>query len=380
MNVLTLLFLITVVYFSFQGYRRGVLPLLFRLLSLGGAYLAAFLFTPSLGTSLNHSTQLNGIMGFIVAGAGIFLFTSILIDFVLRLIKRVIKADTEEPSQSSRFGGLALGSVVGCVVGILLVWVGSLTSQLLSKEHTAPNSVVEHDVSGIEKIARQLTSGAVRSAMEATTDQPEVANFTAKLLEQPEIAIQHFRGVVESPEFRDLFLTERNQRILNRGNVKEIARLPELKQLMANPGFTALTEDIIEVNANESPELQIAERVRDMWARAQFVKNDPQAQAIVNDPQLRAAVERANIVQLLNDERVVQLFERIMSEEANQYSLSLREKEYEQVDLDALNSSVNTPTDSTQSQQQSNKIYRWVDDKGRVHYSDKKPEDDNKGN
>jgi uncharacterized membrane protein required for colicin V production len=377
MNPLTLLFIAFVVAFAFTGYRRGAPALIFRLLSLAGAYFAAFLFTPTLGQSLNQSTQLNGIMGYLVAGVGIFLLASIILDLVFSLIKKALKVDAESPSQASRIGGLALGCVVGSIVGILVVWVSSLANQLLSKEQTAAESVVSTEVSGIEKFARKMTSGVVKSAMEAATNQPEVANFTAKLLEQPEVAIQNFRGVIESRAFRDLFLSQRNQRILNRGNIKKISRLPEFKELMANPGFIALTQDIIDVNSDESTELQIAERVRDMWARAQFVKDDPEAQAIINDPQLRAAVERANVVQLLNDERVVQLFERIMSEEANQYSLLLREKEYEQVDLTSPTSEPAEEYETNSSAPHKKKIYRWVDEKGRVHFSDQKPEDNN---
>jgi uncharacterized membrane protein required for colicin V production len=376
MNVLTLLFLVAVAFFAFQGYRRGVLPLLFRLLSLAGAYISAYLFTPSLGTTVNQNTQLNGIMGYVVAGVGVFILASLLLDLIFTLVKRTLNTTKGAPTQASRIGGAVLGSVVGAIVGLLLVWVSSLANQLLSKEPSANATIAAHPISGIEKLSRKITSGAIRSAINATTQQEDLADFTAQLLEQPEIAISHFRQVIDSEEFNNLFLTQRNQSVLNRGNLTEISRLPEFKQLLKNPGFIALTQNWFKENSDTRADIQIAEKVRDLWARAQFVKQDKEVLAIVNDPQLKSAIEQANVIQLLNDERIVQLFRRIASKEADAFSLSLREKEYKQINLENSSPASNSSLKESESSSPDKPIiYRWVDKHGRVHYSDKKPED-----
>ena len=109
----------------------------------------------------------------------------------------------------------------------------------------------------------------------------------------------------------------------------------------------------------------MAVKIRDIWARAKFVEQDPQSQAIINDPQLRGILQSGNIVQLMNSQKIADLFERLTSEEANQYTNVLRDK-----------APAENLTRTTVNSVKSSKIYKWVDKHGRVHYSDKKPEQD----
>ena len=204
----------------------------------------------------------------------------------------------------------------------------------------------------------------VKGAISVTTDQPEVAELTAKLLESPEITVRQFRGVTESEEFRSLFLAASNQRILNTGDVELIKQSAAFKQLIKNPHFKALSQDLYDTDGADF-ETQMAEKIRDMWARAQFVQNDPEMQSILNDPQIKELMANGQVAQLMNSQKIIQLFERIMSSDAKNYSIRQKAPE--------------PSTKLTRTDEQSikdSKVYKWVDEDGQVHYSDKPPEKD----
>lgn len=363
--MLTIIFIVCVALFAFIGYRKGIIKLTFRFLSLLGAYIAAILFTASLGSYLNENSQLNGILGYLVAGLTLFIATSLILSALFAIINKLITRDDAKLSTPAKVAGGAAGALVGGIVGILLVWVISISGQLLEPSNPA---LVDHetpeDMGVVEHMAKKITGSAIKTAITATTDQPEFAELTSKLLESPQVAIQHMRGITDSTEFRDLFLAARNQQILNSGNIDQIKQIPAFKQLMANQHFQAISEGIIDPDSELSYDDQMAEKIRDMWARAQFVKNDPATQAVFNDPELKQLINQGNLLQLLNSQKVVELFERIMSEEANQYSEQLKQL-----------APLTTLTKTTEEAVKKNKIYKWVDEHGRVHYSDKKPED-----
>ena len=179
-----------------------------------------------------------------------------------------------------------------------------------------------------------------------------------------EISISTFQNV-SNFLFRQLFLTPQNQAILNSGDVYRIQQIPAFRRLINNPNFKAISKELAENNEDEPFDHAMAVKIRDIWARAKFVEQDPQSQAILNDPELKGLVQSGNIMQLMNSQKIVNLYERLTSEEANRYADVLRSKA-PSVDL----------TRTTVNSVKSSKIYKWVDKHGRVHYSDKKPEEE----
>lgn len=355
-----LILLAAVSYFVYQGYRKGIVKLLLRVLGLAIAYTVTFLFAPGVAHWLNQSSTLNGLLGYLVAAIALFVITSVITDLLFSFIYNRLTNKGQNLSSPNRIAGAAVGSLIGVFVGLLLVWAGSTGEQILKRpvaDSTATAPTVEF--SAVEKWSRQFISQLVKSAMSVTTDQPELAEVTAKLMETPEVTIHHVRGLTSSEEFRDLFLDPRNQSVLNQGDVNAIAQLPAFRRLLNQPDFKALQSELYTDSNDQQP---MAEKIRDMWARAQFVQNDPQTQAIINDPGLRELFNRGDVLKLLNSEKITQLFERLVSPEAVAYSQQLKAAEP---------STRLTTTD--ESDIKSNKIYRWVDEKGQIHYSDEKP-------
>ncbi|WP_144393794.1 CvpA family protein [Pleionea sediminis] len=369
MAIFTLILIVSIVLFGFLGYKKGIIKLTFRLLSLLGAYASAILFTADLADYLNENSPLNGILGFIVAGITLFILTSIILSLLFGLIEKMINKTGFALSQASQIAGGVAGVVFGGVLGILLIWFISVGGQLLNQKTMDVDALAQkEEASGIEKMAREMTSSAIKSAISMTTDQPEIAELTAQILESPEESLAHLRGISGSNEFRELFLSARNQQILNTGDVEQIKRIPAFNQLMANEHFQAISKGVIE-NDSELPAAdQMAEKMRDMWARAQFVRNDPEAQAVVNDPQLRELINQGSVIELLNSQKITDLFKRIMSEEAGQYSEKLKQLAPE------ISTSLKRTTEESVKKSE---VYKWVDENGQVHYSDKKQEQKN---
>ncbi|PWK54255.1 CvpA family protein [Pleionea mediterranea] len=395
MSVFTLVFLICVGLFIFQGYRKGIAKLSFRLLGLAGAYISALLFTPNVGSWLNEQTSLNGLLGYLVAGVVIFAITSFVLDLIFSAIYKAVSSKQPELSQISRITGAVLGGVIGSAVGVLLVWIISLGNELLNQapsddamsssiantsantaSNTSPNkshsgtaanhlNSNEASLSLIEQFSKRITGSLIKTAVTATTDQPEMASLTARLMESPKATIHHVRSLTESPDFRELFLSSQNQSILNSGDVYRIQQIPAFRRLINNPHFKVISKELAQSDQDSPFDQQMAVKIRDIWARAKFVEQDPQSQAIINDPQLRGILQSGNIVQLMNSQKIADLFERLTSEEANQYTNVLRDK-----------APAENLTRTTVNSVKSSKIYKWVDKHGRVHYSDKKPEQD----
>ena len=79
--------------------------------------------------------------------------------------------------------------------------------------------------------------------------------------------------------------------------------------------------------------------------------------------------EEKNLLLLLNSDKFNQIITKIMSDEAAEYAKMLHQTA--QKDVDINQSELSDEEESGRSLE----IYKWVDDKGQIHYSDKKKDD-----
>lgn len=362
----TILLVVSILYFLIQGYRKGLYKFLFRLLGLVIAYVGTFFLAPIVAEKLNDGTGLNGLLGYIIAAISVFIVISMVADLLLSLLHKYWLKGQDKLSAINRFGGAAVGVVIGVFIGFLSIWFVSTLRQVITPQPYTEAELLKagDDLNQLEKWSREFIASIVAGAVNATTDEPELANITSQLMRAPEVTIGHVRQLSNSSEFRELFLNPRNQAVLNRGDIDELINLPAFKQLLAQSNFQALQDNLLaDANSTDVPRV-LAEKVRDMWARAQFAQNDPTTQALLRDPELQQLLQSGQVLAVLNSEKLTQLFERLMSAEALNYSAQLKAQA---VEHGLIETNEQTLKDS--------KVYRWVDDKGRVHYSDKPPED-----
>jgi hypothetical protein len=210
-----------------------------------------------------------------------------------------------------------------------------------------------------------MMSYFIKTMVKATTDDTDVAELTAQVLQTPDVTVRRIQSLANSRAFQSFFLNEANQAVLNSGRIELMVNNREFAQLVKQPDFVALLSPLLE-QSSELPEAeQYAIKIKNIWSRAQFVKYDTQAQTIINDPEIKQMLSQSNYVELLNSNKLITLFERLTSEDAKRFSLG----HYKQQPTTRLEK---TTVKSIKQQ----KLYKWVDEKGRVHYSDQKPPDD----
>ena len=158
------------------------------------------------------------------------------------------------------------------------------------------------------------------------------------------------------------------QALLDRGDVKAVRNLPALRQLARNPDMLALAESAGLLNDTDSGsqavEAALASHITDIWRRTNRVRNDQRVQQILNDPGFQQKLQTGNPLDLLTDTRLLKLADIIyadetLSDEANTASPGSIQP-------------ANGPQPGADGEI---KIFSWVDEDGRVHYSDteKKP-------
>ena len=108
------------------------------------------------------------------------------------------------------------------------------------------------------------------------------------------------------------------------------------------------------------------------WSRVQTIKHDPRVIAILNDPEFQQQLNSANKLPLMMNPKLNQLTEIIFNSEtipANGMGA------YQVRDINEANMGANTaPVTNNSAGEDSNPattIYRWTDENGQVHYSDK---------
>ena len=109
----------------------------------------------------------------------------------------------------------------------------------------------------------------------------------------------------------------------------------------------------------QAGETALARQITDIWQRTQRVKNNKRAQEILNDPEFQQKVQSGNPIDMLTNVGLLELADIIFSDTA--------------VPADARNNDSNSvqPDSSLQEiSEEQIKIFSWVDEDGRIHYSD----------
>lgn len=160
------------------------------------------------------------------------------------------------------------------------------------------------------------------------------------------------------------------------GDTHALMRDPAFKALMNDPNVQALmTQSDVDSSAGSQA---AAEKMITAWNRVQTIKHDPRVIAIISDPEFQQQLNSPNKLQLMMNPKLNQLTEIIFSNEAIPVNGMTR---YQVRDVNTTNQANTATSNNIQPVQTEDDgkapatIYRWTDENGQVHYSDKPVKD-----
>lgn len=349
MDFTLLLFLIIVAASAFRGYRSGILVIAARVVGLVLAYLASILFTTSAASLLQKHTAIEGLITYLIAGSLVFIVSSILLSSLFSLLIQHFTAKSNETNKASSVAGGIFGAVVGSIVGLMAVWFVSIFQEIL----LAQKGQQIAKSSAFEQTAKTLTSAAIGGIVGGTSGDSDLASGATKLLSNPAENIQHFNRLSQTGVLRNLLQNSEVRNALDSQNPAALLNSSAFIQLVANPSFVALTDELNLAGSGEQKNKQLAIKLTSIWAQVKQVQNSPQYLEIVQDPEIKQMLQSGNAYKLLNSAKIERLLQIISSSEKPEIV-------YQEIG------------EQQQKAVENKAIYRWVDKDGKVHYSDKK--------
>lgn len=397
MHTTTIVFFALLAFFTWRGYQKGFIGSITRVLGWIVAYPAAIVFTKPVAKLIMQHTSLDGLIVYFIAGSAIFLLVSFLISLLLNLLAKLIP-ETDATQTGSRIGGASVGVLIGALVGLLAVYAIGLVltpkTQPLQQQqisnapevddvtladnpNRAPATGVPHlrdltqsNDSFIEASAKKLMGNAAATAVDLTLDDKTTTQITKAFVENPQSMLTHVQQVANDGQMKELMANEKIQSILTTGDTKALLRDPGFQDLMNNPSVQALMSqsDV----KSEAGAQAAAEKMVQAWSRVQTIKHDPRVIAIISDPEFQQQLNSANKLPLMMNPKLNQLTEIIFSSETTPANGM---GNYQVRDVNEATTSGNAAAATNNSAAEDSKppttIYRWTDENGQVHYSDK---------
>ena len=392
MHFSTIVFFVLLAFFTWRGYQKGFIESITRILALIVAYPAAIFFTRPFAKWLIANTSLDGLLVYFIAGTTIFLAVSLLVILLLNLLAKLIP-DNHATELGSKIGGAGVGVFMGSIIGLIVVYglglivtstpvapviatnaTSSKTQNVQSNTDAAVgvpqiNDLEKSRDSFIEASAKKLIGNAAAAAVDLALDDKTTTQVTRAFVQDPQSMLTHVQQVTNNGQLQELMADENVQSIMATGDTQALMRDPAFKELMNNPSVQALmTQSDVDSSTGSQA---AAEKMITAWNRVQTLKHDPRVIAIISDPEFQQQLNSPNKLHLMMNPKLNQLTEIIFSNEtipANGMS------KYRVHDLNQTNRMATTsvaPGEAEEEEKAPTKIYRWTDENGRVHYSDK---------
>lgn len=396
MHLTTIVFFALLAFFTWRGYQQGFIGSITRVLGWIVAYPAAILFTKPTAKLLMQYTALDGLIVYFIAGAAIFLLVSFLVSLLLNLLAKLIP-ETTATRIGSRIGGASVGVLMGALVGLLVVYAISVAltpkAQPAQQEHTNQELMAEsesdaHQVpatdvphirdlaksndSFIEASAKKLIGSAAATAVNLTLKDETTTQITQAFVENPQSMLTHVQQVANDGQMQNLMADENIQSILTTGDTQALIHDPAFKALMNNPSVRALMSQS-DVNSEVGSQAA-AEKMVLAWNRAQTIKHDPRVIAIISDPEFQQQLNSPNKLPLLVNPKLNQLTEIIFNSEATP-TRGLEQYQVQDINQETTEAAPTMNNAAKEDAKPASTIYRWTDENGQVHYSDKPMKD-----
>ncbi|MGM8227645.1 CvpA family protein [Cellvibrio sp. ARAG 10.3] len=298
-------FIVVVLIFAIQGLRKGFFGALGGILSLVAGYAAAIYGLKPLAKLLKDMTGLDGLLLYFSAGLIAFIVASLVVGIVFSFLERAISA-TAGLSGMSRLGGMLVGTGVGCILGLLVVYGISIYQELQHPDK------FDNDTFLAQK-TRGLMSHATASILEHT--YPEAKSLAVAFVEDPVEMGEHLNQVLSNDAFKQLLQDPQFQLQLEQGNTPALLQNPDFQQLARDEHLQQLLQHS-DIAHTENTDEVLATHMSNVWQKVQRKKNDERVQAILKDPALQQKLQNNDRMALLRDPQLLELMELLFTEES----------------------------------------------------------------
>lgn len=355
MDYSLVVFLVIVVYFAYRGYKNGIFQVASKLISLPAGYITAYLFTADLDPTVQNIFSIAGLMSYIITGTILFGFTVALFSLLFWVLQQFVISKNHSTGQVSAVSGALLGTAVGVFLGIFAVWfLSTITTLIQAKRGVTPSAPSEFE-QNIKKVAASAISGMTKVA----TNDADLSQVTAVLLTSPAENLERIQNISKQRLLPDLLNSNDARIAMDDRDPGALLHNSAFQKLVNDDDFKALAKDMNFPSDHQAMQKEFAIKMTTIWTQIHQVKNDPQFIAITENAEFRQMMQSKNIYKMINSPQVESLIKIISS--APVPDIEFVERQPQQP------ASPKKPTE----------IYRWVDDKGRVHYSDKKKDSGN---
>ncbi|HEY8938788.1 MAG TPA: CvpA family protein [Cellvibrio sp.] len=394
MHLSTIIFFVLLAFFTWRGYQKGFIESITRILALIVAYPAAIFFTRPFAKWLMANTSLDGLLVYFIAGTTIFLVVSLVVILLLNLLAKLIP-DNRTTELGSKIGGAGVGVFMGSIIGLIVVYglgliitptpaapiivhnnATSTSPNIQSDTNTGAavgvpriNDLEKSRDSFIEASAKKLIGNAAAAAVDLALDDKTTTQVTKAFVQDPQSMLTHVQQVTNNGQLQELMADENIQSIMTTGDTEALMRDPAFKELMSNPSVQALMtqSDVDSATGSKAA----AEKMITAWNRVQTLKHDPRVIAIISDPEFQQQLNSPNKLQLMMNPKLNQLTEIIFSNETIPANSMGKYKVQNLNQTNQIKTTSAAPAEAIEEEKAPTKIYRWTDENGRVHYSDK---------
>lgn len=360
MDIFLIIFIIIVAISAFRGYKSGILVIVSRTISLASAYLVAIIFTDKFANWLQQISPVKGLFAYALAGVILFTITGLLLSTVLSLITKKLASKSAQPELPSAAAGGLIGAVIGGVIGIFAIWFISAFQGILQVKKGEAISY-----SSFQKTSQKIIKGAIKGVAEAASNHSDIASGAAQLVSNPAENIQHFNQLTKQGILRDFLQNHQVRSALDSQDSYALLNSVEFEKLMENPDFIALTKSLSLPEDKSERDHQVALKITNTWAQIDQVQNNQEYLELMQDPEVKQAFQSGNLLKLLNNQKIERILSIISSSEVD-----LKKVVGKEILAQEFTEQTSEKNETASTRLQS-KIYRWVDEEGKVHYSDK---------
>lgn len=292
-------FIVILAFFGLRGYMKGFFGALSRTLSLLAAYIAAFFLVKPAADLLQTHTELEGMVVYLVAGLIIFIGVSVLMTLIFNGLDSLTKKN-EELTGLSRLGGLLVGTTLGGLLGLLVVYGMGMV-----REIREPAAVAQMTV--FEASARKWVSKSF--ARLAAFAHPEAAPFTESLFEAPLTMGKSLQKIANNADIKMLVTDVQYQHLLNAGESQALAQDPLFKRILKDPDIQYLLQQSALIPEGAATDETVARALIDGWQGVQSVRQDARVQEIMNDPEFKKKLQSGDQLAFMTDPQFQELTE-----------------------------------------------------------------------
>lgn len=301
--------------FVLMGAFRGTLASVLQISSLVVAYAVAIWAAPRYGELTAERLAIPEIFGVAVAGAVAFFlsyFAFGVITAALRGIERRRRRGLPR-STPDRLGGALIGGAQGCLITLLLGWLGLWIQAGHSVD--ALEFVPDTSASAISELSQTVVETGANALL--SSDADPTARIAVRLAARPADTLDGVQSLLSNPHVEGL----QHDRLfwsyvehgavdsaLNRASFLGIAYDETLRREFADIGLVSQA-------AASDPTLfrdAVQEVIAQLGPRIQAIKSDPALRDLVDDPEIRAALESGDTFAVVKHPAFRRLFARVI--------------------------------------------------------------------